>query len=306
VLTTAGLVNQVALADPADYSYVFDGEAGYIDHALATPSLSSQVAGTVHWHINADEPSIIDYNTEFKQPACAACGPDYYSATPYRASDHDPVVIGLNLAALAAQTISFATPADRALNAGSFIAAASASSGLAVSFTSSTPAVCTVTSGGSVSLVATGVCTLNADQSGNASFGPAATVSRSFNVTATVMQSQTISFGPLAGRAVDSGAFTVSAVASSGLAVNFSSLSASVCTVAGNTVSLLAVGTCTIAADQAGDTTYAVAAQVLQSFAVSAAGAGGNADIPTLPEWAAMLMAMLLLGLGLRRSGRGG
>ena len=84
VLTTGGLVNQVALADPADYSYVFDGESGYIDHALATPSLSSQVAGTAHWHINADEPSIIDYNAEFKQPACPACGPDYYSATPYR------------------------------------------------------------------------------------------------------------------------------------------------------------------------------------------------------------------------------
>lgn len=81
----------------SDYSYVFDGEAGYLDHALATPSLVSQVTGAVHWHINADEPTIIDYNLEFKQPACATCGPDYYSQSPYRSSDHDPVVIGLNL-----------------------------------------------------------------------------------------------------------------------------------------------------------------------------------------------------------------
>jgi len=85
-----------------DYSYVFDGEAGYIDHALATPSLSSQVTGAVHWHINADEPSVIDYNEEFKLSAtgaCAytACSPDYYTASPFRASDHDPVVIGLKL-----------------------------------------------------------------------------------------------------------------------------------------------------------------------------------------------------------------
>jgi Ca2+-binding RTX toxin-like protein len=84
-------------AGSSDYSYVFDGEAGYLDHALATGSLALQVAGAAHWHINADEPFIIDYNEEFKQPACAACGPDYYSVSPYRSSDHDPVIVGLNL-----------------------------------------------------------------------------------------------------------------------------------------------------------------------------------------------------------------
>ncbi|OYW36213.1 MAG: hypothetical protein B7Z35_13305 [Hydrogenophilales bacterium 12-61-10] len=92
-----GFVDQVSRFDPAGYSYVFDGEAGYLDHALASASLNSQIVGTRHWHINADEPAIIDYNTEFKQPACATCGPDYYSATAYRSSDHDPVVVGLSL-----------------------------------------------------------------------------------------------------------------------------------------------------------------------------------------------------------------
>jgi len=86
-----------AYAGTSDYSYVFDGEAGYLDHALATGSLANQVSGAAHWHINADEPFIIDYNEEFKQPACAACGPDYYSVSPYRSSDHDPVIVGLNL-----------------------------------------------------------------------------------------------------------------------------------------------------------------------------------------------------------------
>lgn len=95
--TDAGYVDQVARFDIFGYSYVFDGEAGYLDHALATPSLSAQIAGAKHWRINADEPAIIDYNTEFKQPACATCGPDYYSNTVYRSSDHDPVIIGLNL-----------------------------------------------------------------------------------------------------------------------------------------------------------------------------------------------------------------
>ena len=95
--TANGYVDQVARFNEFDYSYVFDGEAGYIDHALATPSLSTQITGTAHWRINADEPAIIDYNLEFKQPACNTCGPDYYSNSAYRSSDHDPVIIGLNL-----------------------------------------------------------------------------------------------------------------------------------------------------------------------------------------------------------------
>ncbi|HCY64220.1 MAG TPA: hypothetical protein DHV59_15645 [Oxalobacteraceae bacterium] len=92
-LTAAGLVNQIerfVRPSALPYSYVFDGEAGYLDHALTTASLSAQVVGLTEWHINTDEPSVIDYNTEFKPQ-------DLYSATPYRSSDHDPVVISLDL-----------------------------------------------------------------------------------------------------------------------------------------------------------------------------------------------------------------
>ncbi len=304
VLTTAGLVNQIALANAASYSYVFDGEAGYLDHALATPSLSAQVTGTAHWHINADEPSIIDYNEEFKQPVCPTCGPDYYSASVYRASDHDPVIIGLNLAGAAAQTISFATPADRALNAGSFVVTATASSGLVVSFSSGTLSVCTVTAGGTVTLVATGTCTLNANQGGNASYAAAPTVSRSFSVTAA-LPAQSISFPALPDRPLDGGSFTLSATASSGLAVSYSSLTPAVCSVAGNSVTVLATGLCTLAANQSGAPGYLPAPQVTQSFNVTAAGAGGDADVPTLPEWATILMAMFLLSLGVARKNKG-
>jgi len=96
-LAGAGMVDQIARFDSHGYSYVFDGEAGYLDHALTTASLSAQVAGATHWSINADEPSVIDYNVEFKQPVCVTCGPDYYTATVYRSSDHNPVVLGLSL-----------------------------------------------------------------------------------------------------------------------------------------------------------------------------------------------------------------
>jgi predicted extracellular nuclease len=91
VLEAAGLVNEVERwVGKKAYSYVFDGLAGYLDHALATPSLHRQIAGATEWHINADEPSVIDYNLEFKPQ-------DLYEATPYRSSDHDPVIVGTRL-----------------------------------------------------------------------------------------------------------------------------------------------------------------------------------------------------------------
>ena len=76
------------------YSYVFNGAAGYLDHALASPSLAAQATGAVDWHINADEPVVLDYNVEFKT---ANQINTFYAPDAYRSSDHDPVVIGLDL-----------------------------------------------------------------------------------------------------------------------------------------------------------------------------------------------------------------
>jgi predicted extracellular nuclease len=76
------------------HSYVFGGESGYLDHALASVAMSAQVAGVMAWNINADEPSVLDYNLDGKNTAAQ----NLYNALPYRASDHDPVVISLNLA----------------------------------------------------------------------------------------------------------------------------------------------------------------------------------------------------------------
>jgi predicted extracellular nuclease len=75
------------------YSYVFSGEYGYLDHALASASLAAQVTGATEWHINADEPDLLDYDTSFKKPAQDAL----YEINAYRTSDHDPVLVGLNL-----------------------------------------------------------------------------------------------------------------------------------------------------------------------------------------------------------------
>lgn len=72
------------------YTFVYFGEAGTLDYGMASRSLSDQVAGATIWHINADESSLLDYDTRFDPPGYAR--PD-----PFRSSDHDPILIGLDL-----------------------------------------------------------------------------------------------------------------------------------------------------------------------------------------------------------------
>jgi predicted extracellular nuclease len=85
-LVAGGLVNLVLAKLPAEerYTYVFDGMLGYLDHMLVTPSMAAKNAGVTIWHINSDEPTILDYNQEFNPPSS--------TARPFRASDHDPVI----------------------------------------------------------------------------------------------------------------------------------------------------------------------------------------------------------------------
>jgi predicted extracellular nuclease len=75
------------------YSYVFDGQLGYLDHALSSADLLRQITGVTIWHINADEPDLIDYDMSFKLDAQDAL----YEPNAYRSSDHDPVIVGLTL-----------------------------------------------------------------------------------------------------------------------------------------------------------------------------------------------------------------
>ena len=94
VLAAAGYTDLLAdRVGSSAYTYLFDGQLGYFDYALANASLGDQVSGVTEWHINADEPDIIDYDTSFKQPAQDAI----YAPDAYRSSDHDPVIIGLDL-----------------------------------------------------------------------------------------------------------------------------------------------------------------------------------------------------------------
>lgn len=95
VIKNAGYTNLIEnFLGPDAYSYVFDGQWGYLDQALASASIVGQVSGVGDYHINADEPSVLDYNTDFKTINLQTT---LYAPDQFRISDHDPVVVGLNL-----------------------------------------------------------------------------------------------------------------------------------------------------------------------------------------------------------------
>jgi uncharacterized repeat protein (TIGR02543 family) len=88
--------------------------------------------------------------------------------------------------------------------------------------------------------------------------------------TVTVLQgTNTISFASLGSRTVTGGTLTVSSSSSSGLAVSITSATPGICAISGGVITFLAVGTCTLNANQSGNTYYATANQVAQSFSVT-------------------------------------
>ena len=102
-LQDAGYSDMVAFfGGPSAYGYVFDGQLGYLDHVLANSSLSPQVADVAEWHINADEIPLFDYNDDQRTADEAAFEEEsdtrpLYEPNEFRTSDHDPVVVGLDL-----------------------------------------------------------------------------------------------------------------------------------------------------------------------------------------------------------------
>lgn len=263
------------------------------------------------------------------------------------------------------QTITFNNPGAQNFGTSpTLTATSSAGGGYPVTFTSSTTGVCTITSGGLLTFVTAGTCTINADQAGDSSFLAAPQVSRSFTVTAVVAgaptaatatagdtqvsiaftapvnnggatitgytvtanpggltgtgatspiivtgltNGQAYTFTVTATNSAGTGAAsvasnsvtpkaaqtitfnnpgaqnfgttpTLTATASSSLVVTFTSSTTSVCTItSGGALTFVSAGTCTINADQAGDSSYLAAPQVSRSFTVNAVVPGAPA-----------------------------
>ncbi len=80
----AGLVHQTM---EEGYTFGYQGMYGALDHVITTPAMDQAVSGVAVWHINADEPSTLDYRD---------ANVDRYQTGPYRSGDHDPVLVGFN------------------------------------------------------------------------------------------------------------------------------------------------------------------------------------------------------------------
>ncbi|WP_354683751.1 ExeM/NucH family extracellular endonuclease [Cupriavidus necator] len=93
LLAQRGYADMVAkCVGPRAYSYVYNGQTGYLDHALADAVAARQVVAVHEWHINADEPVAFSY----APPPGAPTVPAYYAPDAYRSSDHDPLLIDLH------------------------------------------------------------------------------------------------------------------------------------------------------------------------------------------------------------------
>ena len=101
-MEAAGYVNLAVQSNDGDYSvysYTFMGESGSLDHAFASPSMAAKVLEAKSWHINSDEIPAFNYS-EGSLPGGLVKPESFYNADPYRTSDHDPLLIALQLSAV--------------------------------------------------------------------------------------------------------------------------------------------------------------------------------------------------------------
>jgi len=175
----------------------------------------------------------------------------------------------------AAQTITFGAQASQTfVPSGTFAISplATASSGLTPTYSSLSTGVCTV-SGTTVTIVTAGSCVIAADQAGNTNFSAAPQVTQTVAIGPAA---QTISFSPPPPQTyAPGGTATLAATGGgSGLPVTFTSATPGVCTTSGAngaTVTFVTAGTCTVTANQSGNTNYAAAVPVTLSFLINPA-----------------------------------
>jgi hypothetical protein len=176
------------------------------------------------------------------------------------------------------QAINFTSSAPTAavFQGSTYTVSATATSGLAavVTIDPASQSVCSI-SGATVSFIGLGTCTIDVNQAGNSNYNAAAQAQQAFAVG---KGAQTIKFNSTAPTAATVGgtSYTVAAeggASKEGVTLTIDGSSASVCTISGTTVSFVGVGTCTIDANQAGNSNYNAAPQALQSFTVTAPAA---------------------------------
>ena len=163
------------------------------------------------------------------------------------------------------QTIAFSPIANKYVGDPDFNAGAIASSGLAVTYSSSDTTVATIVNG-NVHIVGAGTTQVKAAQPGNSIYLAAPDTSQSLTVN---KRAQTIAFSPIANKYVGDPDFSLGATASSGLGVTYNSSDTTVATIVNGNVHIVGAGTTQIKATQAGNNMYLAAPDTIQSFTVN-------------------------------------
>ncbi|MFL5893934.1 MAG: Ig-like domain-containing protein [Thermoleophilaceae bacterium] len=193
-----------------------------------------------------------------------SCEPGDLGAANYSFIDGSPADFAIGKAA---QTITFGAPTGVTFGDADSDLGATASSGLEVAYSSTTPDVCTIV-GGKLHVVAAGDCTIDADQPGDANHKPALQVEQTFAVSPAA---QSITFAAPAGVTYGDPDSSLGGNASSGLDVTYGSQTPSVCTIVEDKLHVLGAGACTIDADQGGNGKYNAAPQVERTFTIAKA-----------------------------------
>jgi len=203
--------------------------------------------------------------------ATKAADINYHAATA-------TVVVLVTKAAQPALAVT-ATPPALALHSTASLATTGGAGTGAVTYAVTSGAAACSLAGAVVTATAVGTCDITATKEADATYESA-----SGTVQISVGKApQTITFTALGNKVLGDPDFTVSASASSGLVVSFKTDTPQVCSVTGTNVRLLGLGTCRVVASQAGDTTYAVAVDVLQAFTVAAPPTVGSSVSGTTP-----------------------
>ncbi len=167
----------------------------------------------------------------------------------------------------ASQTITFDALSSKTYGDGPFSITSTSSSGLTTTYTSSNPAVATV-SGNVITITGAGSAVITAKQAGNTNYNAATDVPQTLTV---IKANQTITFGALPSKTYGDGPFTITSTSSSGLATTYTSSDPAVATVSGNVITVVGGGSAVITAKQGGNTNYNAATDVPRTLTVSKA-----------------------------------
>ncbi len=202
--------------------------------------------------------------------SAGTCSINANQAGNNRYSPAPTVIQRIRVIGKANQTISALrfTPANLGVGRTATVRA-TATSGLIVSFRSTTPSICAVL-GTTITAVSVGTCTVAANQTGNANYNSAPQIIKNLAVTKGNQTIGDISFTPAT--LTVGGTVNADARATSRLSVSFSSITPKICDMSetgDNTITGISTGTCTIAANQIGDSNYNPASQVTKNITIS-------------------------------------